>query len=123
MKIKDIEIRMCRHKEPVMKDSEMRDGKKSDLEFLVITFHTDEGLSSSTFGFAGRGAEMAGEIANSIFKPFFMAETHFIVSNIGMNTEPQTDGGTTHLYIVMDHLILIVGFSHLCKQANLFINI
>ena len=46
MKIKDIEIRMCRHKEPVMKDSEMRDGKKSDLEFLVITFHTDEGLSS-----------------------------------------------------------------------------
>ena len=71
MKIKDIEIRMCRHKEPVMKDSEMRDGKKSDLEFLVITFHTDEGLSSSTFGFAG-GAEMAGEIANSIFKPFFI---------------------------------------------------
>ena len=33
MRIKDIEIRMCRHKEPVMKDSEMRDGKKSDLEF------------------------------------------------------------------------------------------
>ena len=47
MKIKDIEIRMCRHKEPVMKDSEMRDGKKSDLEFLVITFHTDEGLSAN----------------------------------------------------------------------------
>ena len=45
MKITDIEIRMCRHKETGMKDSEMRDGKKSDLEFLVITFHTDEGLS------------------------------------------------------------------------------
>ena len=101
MKIKDIEIRMCRHKEPVMKDSEMRDGKKSDLEFLVITFHTDEGLSSL----------------------FLLAEIHFIVNNIGMNTEPQTDGGTTHLYIVMDHLILIVGFSHLCKQANLFTSI
>ena len=72
MKITNIEIRMCRHKEPVMKDSEMRDGKKSDLEFLVITFKTDEGLSSSTFGFAGRGATMAGEIANSIFKPFFL---------------------------------------------------
>ena len=43
--------------------------EKSELEFLVITFHTDEGLSASTFGFAGRGAEMAGE--NSIFKPFF----------------------------------------------------
>ena len=52
MKITDIEIRACRHKDPVMKDSEMRDGKKSELEFLVITFHTDEGLSTSTFGFA-----------------------------------------------------------------------
>ena len=51
---------------------EMRDGKKSELEFLVITFHTDEGISTSTFGFAGRGAAMAGEIANSIFKPFFI---------------------------------------------------
>ena len=48
MKIKDIEIRMCRHKEAGMHDTQMRDGKKSDLEFLVITFHTDEGLSSST---------------------------------------------------------------------------
>ncbi len=55
-----------------MKDSEMRDGKKSDLEFLVITFETDEGLSASTFGFAGRGAAMAGEITRSIFKPFFL---------------------------------------------------
>ena len=39
MKIKDIEIRMCRHKEAGMQDTQMRDGKKSDLEFLVITFH------------------------------------------------------------------------------------
>ena len=72
MKITDVKIRLCRHKNSVMKDSEMRDGKKSDLEFLVITFETDEGLSASTFGFAGRGAEMAGGIANSIFKPFFL---------------------------------------------------
>ena len=72
MKINEIEIRMCRHKQALMKDSEMRDGKKSDLEFLVIKFDTDEGISASTFGFAGRGAEMAGEIANSIFKPFFL---------------------------------------------------
>ena len=70
MKISNIEIRMCRHAQPLMKDTEMRDGKKSDLEFLVITFEPDEGLTASTFGFAGRGALMAGEIANSIFKPF-----------------------------------------------------
>ena len=74
MKIKDIEIRMCRHNDPVMKDSEMRDGKKSELEFLVITFQTDVGLNASTFGFAGRGAAMAGEIANNIFKPFFIGK-------------------------------------------------
>ena len=71
MKITDIEIRACRHKDPVMKDSEMRDGKKSELEFLVITFHTDEGLSTSTFGFAGRGAAMAGEIAPISNGPLF----------------------------------------------------
>ena len=57
-----------------MKDSEMRDGNKSDLEFLVISFNTDEGLTSSSFGFAGRGAEMAGEIAKSIFRPFFLGK-------------------------------------------------
>ena len=72
MLIKNIEIRACKHTQPVMKNSEMRDGKKSDLEFLVITFETDEGLNASTFGFAGRGAAMAGEIANTIFKPFFL---------------------------------------------------
>ena len=72
MKITDIEIRACRHKDPVMKDSEMRDGKKSELEFLVITFYTDEEISASTFGFAGRGASKAGEIANSVLKPFFL---------------------------------------------------
>ena len=35
MKISNIEIRMCRHAQSLMKDTEMRDGKKSDLEFLV----------------------------------------------------------------------------------------
>ena len=52
----------------------MRDGNKSNLEFLVITFDTDEDFSASTFGFAGRGVEMAGGIASSIFKPFFLGK-------------------------------------------------
>ena len=72
MKISNIDIRLCSQKEALIKDTKICDNKKSDLEFLVITFETDEGLSSSTFGFAGRGAKMAGEIASTIFKPFFL---------------------------------------------------
>lgn len=72
MHIKDVEIRLCRLQEPPMAASEMRGGVKSDLEFLVLTLKTDEGLEASTFGFAGRGARMAGEIAASALKPFFL---------------------------------------------------
>jgi len=72
MKISKIEIRLCSQKEALIKNFEMYDHEKSDLEFLVITFKTDEGLSTSTFGFAGKGASMAGEVANTIFKPFFL---------------------------------------------------
>ena len=110
MKIADIEIRACRHNDPVMKDSEMRDGKKSELEFLVITFHTDEGLSTSTFGFAGRGAAMAGEIANSIFKPFFIGrdplyrEKHWHES--GTRSAPVPHHFSTHLAVSYTHLTL-----------------
>ena len=123
MKIKDIEIRMCRHNEPVMKDSEMRDGKKSDLEFLVITFHTDEGLSSSTFGFAGRGAEMAGEIANSIFKPFFIGRDP-LYREQHWHEYRTADRWWNHAPIlVTGHLILIAGFYHQCRQVNHYTNI
>ena len=44
MKISDIEIRLCRHQSG-MTGGELRDGQGSELEFLVITMKTDEGLS------------------------------------------------------------------------------
>jgi L-alanine-DL-glutamate epimerase-like enolase superfamily enzyme len=72
MKISAIEIRLCRHRAPVMRDEEMRGGMRSDLEFLVLTLKTDEGLQADTFGFAGRGAQMAGDIAASVLRPFFL---------------------------------------------------
>ena len=72
MRINDIEIRLCKRSDSPMADSEMRNGIRSDLEFLVLTMKTDEGLSASSFGFAGRGARMAGEIAATALKPFFM---------------------------------------------------
>ena len=72
MRITDVEIRLCRHSSPAMKDSEMRDGVRSDLEFLVISMKTDEGIQADTFGFAGRGAKIAGQIASDVLKPFFI---------------------------------------------------
>ncbi|MDN5210513.1 hypothetical protein QQ020_00600 [Fulvivirgaceae bacterium BMA12] len=56
MNISDIEIRLCRYATPAMEHSEMRDGIRSDLEFLVISLKTEEGIQADTFGFAGRGA-------------------------------------------------------------------
>lgn len=55
-----------------MADGEMRGGNRSALDFLVISMRTDDGLKAASFGFAGRGARMAGEIAASALKPFFL---------------------------------------------------
>lgn len=74
MIIKDIEIRLCALANPTMADSEMRDGRRSNLEFIVVTINTDAGITASTFGFAGRGARMAGEIAAATLKPFFLGK-------------------------------------------------
>ena len=74
MKISDISIRVCRNERHVMADSEMRSGGASSFDLLVITMKTDEGLEGCSFGFAGRGAEMAGEIARQVMKPFFLGK-------------------------------------------------
>ena len=74
MKIDSIEIRVCRNTQEAMTDSEMRAGGKSTFDFLVITLKTDEGVEGTSFGFAGRGAEMAGQIASSALKPFFLGK-------------------------------------------------
>jgi len=73
MHITDIIIRLCRHEQAApMADSAMRDGHGSALEFLVIEMTTDDGLTAASFGFAGRGARAAGEIAAASLKPFFL---------------------------------------------------
>lgn len=71
MVIKSIEVRACRNTREAMSDSEMRAGGKSNFDFLVISMKTDAGIEGRSFGFAGRGAEMAGAIAASALKPFF----------------------------------------------------
>lgn len=73
MRIADITMRLCRHDQGIaMADSAMRDGHASALEFLVIEMTTDTGLHAASFGFAGRGARAAGELAAASLKPFFL---------------------------------------------------
>ncbi len=74
MKITSIDIRVCRNTREAMSDSEMRAGGKSTFDFLVVSMKTYEGLEGHSFGFAGRGAEMAGSIAASALKPFFLGK-------------------------------------------------
>jgi L-alanine-DL-glutamate epimerase-like enolase superfamily enzyme len=72
MKISDIRIRLCRNQRHRMADSELLAGATTAFDFLVITMVTDEGLEGHSFGFAGRGAEMAGRTARDAMKPFFL---------------------------------------------------
>jgi L-alanine-DL-glutamate epimerase-like enolase superfamily enzyme len=69
--IKSIKVRVCRNTREAMSNHEMRAGGKSNFDFLVISMKTDSGIEGHSFGFAGRGAEMAGTIAASALKPFF----------------------------------------------------
>src|ERR1700721_3528518 len=74
VRITSIEIRVCQNTRPAMSDSEMRSGGKSTFDFLVITMKTDEGIDGHSFGFAGRGAEMAGAVAAFPRERFFLAK-------------------------------------------------
>lgn len=78
MIINSIEIRLCRNTREAMSDSEMRAGGKSSFDFLVISMRTDEGIEGHSFGFAGRGSEMAGTIAATALKPFFLGKNPFL---------------------------------------------
>ena len=49
-------------------------GEKSELEFLVIRIVTDENIEGHSFGFAGRGAKMAGQIAATSVKPWLLGK-------------------------------------------------
>jgi L-alanine-DL-glutamate epimerase-like enolase superfamily enzyme len=76
--IESIDVRVCRNTQGVMSDSEMRAGGRSNFDFLVVSMKTDDGIEGCSFGFAGRGAEMAGEIAATALKPFFEGKDPFL---------------------------------------------
>jgi L-alanine-DL-glutamate epimerase-like enolase superfamily enzyme len=74
MVVSSIEIRACQNTREVPSGYGMRAGGTSTFDFLVITMRTDEGIQGHSFGFAGRGAEMAGYVAQSAVKPFFLGK-------------------------------------------------
>ena len=47
---------------------------RREIDFLVITLKTDEGIEGTSFVFAGLGGEMAGQIAASARKPLFLGK-------------------------------------------------
>ncbi len=74
MKITDVEIRLCRSEVETGPAYGMRAGGTSAFEFLVVTLKTDAGIDGHSFGFAGRGAEIAGAVAANTLKPFFLGK-------------------------------------------------
>lgn len=77
MIIDSIEIRVCENKQNEMPDLALGAADRSDFDFLVITLKTDSGVEGTSFGFAGQGASMAGKIAATSLKPFFLNKDPF----------------------------------------------
>jgi L-alanine-DL-glutamate epimerase-like enolase superfamily enzyme len=74
MVISSIEVRVCRNTREVGLEYGMRAGGASTFDFIVVSMRTDEGIDGHSFGFAGRGAEVAGQVAHTALKPFFLGK-------------------------------------------------
>jgi L-alanine-DL-glutamate epimerase-like enolase superfamily enzyme len=74
MRIDSVEIRACRTASRQLAASEMRFATIREIEFLVLTLRTDDGLAASTFGFAASSACAAAHIAADALKPFFLGK-------------------------------------------------
>ncbi|CAH1652535.1 L-alanine-DL-glutamate epimerase-like enolase superfamily enzyme [Hyphomicrobiales bacterium] len=72
MKISDVEVRCCRRLPDAFDAGAFRTGDFSAFQFLAVTMKTDEGLSATTFGFAGRSAEGAGKLIADTLRPFML---------------------------------------------------
>ena len=71
-KISEIEIRACLSTSHALQSNEMRQGTVSELNFVVLTMKTDDGLRTDTFGFAGTSARGAARLMADSLKPFFI---------------------------------------------------
>ena len=74
MKISRIEIRACRTNEAVLNETELRHGTVRELNFLVLSVHTDDGLRADTFGFGAASSPAVGRFAADLVRPFFLGK-------------------------------------------------
>lgn len=73
MRIANIEIRCCAHRHVRIAGDELRaSGDQDGLQFVVFTITTEDGLSASMFGFAGRSARGSGELAAAALRPLLL---------------------------------------------------
>ena len=72
MKISAVEVRCCRRPADRFIQSSLRTSDFAGFEFLVVTLRTDDGLSASMFGFAGKSAEGAGKLIADTLRPFLL---------------------------------------------------
>ena len=78
MLITNLEVRCCRADANSLRTESMRPGGANGaLEFLVLTLTTDAGISASSFGFAGRTARGAGEMAAASLRPLLVGRNAF----------------------------------------------
>jgi L-alanine-DL-glutamate epimerase-like enolase superfamily enzyme len=72
MKIASVDVRCCRRRPGGFAREAFRTGDFNNFEFLVVTMTTDDGVSATAFGFAGRSAEGAGKLIADTLRPFFI---------------------------------------------------
>jgi L-alanine-DL-glutamate epimerase-like enolase superfamily enzyme len=78
MRITALEVRCCRADANSLDPKSMRaGGANGALEFLVLTLKTDAGIETSSFGFAGRTARGAGEMAAASLRPLLVGRNAF----------------------------------------------
>ena len=74
MKITSIDIRACHRPADRFPTAALRGGSFRGFDFIVVTMKTDNGLSASMFGFAGRSAMGTAHQAADVLRPFFLGK-------------------------------------------------
>lgn len=116
MKISDIEVRCCKWNDDIFGNNAFRSTSESNnLDFLVVTLNTDEGLSASSFGFAGKSSIGAGHLAIEAMRPFLTGKDPFMREQLWHQFQVE-DRWWNHLptysYSPFDNCLWLLGALH-----------